>query len=160
MDVSEDAVTKVCGRRQIVDITVRVLAVLLALALLPGWLAGSASAQDAPAGSSSAPEFSTMDISLWPEHDRPEMLVIYRGLVSGGSNLPAQIDFRIPSAAGQPSAVAYFGEDGGRYNQDYTTHVDGEWIVVSFQLAASGFQVEYYAPLGLSLIHISEPTRL
>jgi hypothetical protein len=38
-------------------------------------------------------------------------------------------------------------EGGQRYNQDYTTRVEGDRLVVSFELASRGFQLEYYDPL-------------
>jgi hypothetical protein len=124
-------------------------AVLLALMVLPVWQVGSILAQDTPDSSQAALTLSAMEISLWPEHDRSGMLAIYRGSLSAGSSLPAQVEIRIPATAGQPSAVAYVGDDGGRYNQDYSTRLEGEWLVVSFELAARGFQVEYYAPLDI-----------
>jgi hypothetical protein len=39
------------------------------------------------------------------------------------------------------------GEDGGRFNQQHTTRVEGDWLVVSFELATPGFQLEYYDTL-------------
>lgn len=91
--------------------------------------------------------FSTLEISLWPEFDRPEVLVIYRGLFEEGTSLPVPVEIRIPARAGQPSAVAYVGDDGQRFNQQYTTRNEGDWLVVSFELEELGFQLEYYDPL-------------
>jgi hypothetical protein len=36
------------------------------------------------------------------------------------------------------------GEGGQRFNQEYTTRVEGEELVVSFDLPSRGFQLEYY----------------
>jgi hypothetical protein len=57
------------------------------------------------------------------------------------------VEIRIPASAGQPTAVAYVDEAGQRFNQAHTTRVDGEQLVVSFELATSGFQLEYYDEL-------------
>jgi hypothetical protein len=48
---------------------------------------------------------------------------------------------------GSPTAVAYVGEDGGRYNLQYTTRVENEEVVVAFDLPTLGFQLEYYDAL-------------
>jgi hypothetical protein len=113
---------------------------LLVLVLGLILLSGSAEAQPPP-------ELSTLDISLWPEFDRPDVLVIYRGLFASDTPLPVAVEFRIPASAGQPTAVAYVGEDGQRFNQPYETQLEGDWLVVSFELSTLGFQLEYYAPL-------------
>jgi len=103
-------------------------------------LVGVAQAQEPPS-------LSTLEISLWPEYDRPEVLVIYRGLFEEGTPLPVPVEIRIPAAVGQPTAVAYVGEDGQRFNQQYTTRVEGDWLLVSFDLGERGFQLEYYDEL-------------
>jgi hypothetical protein len=90
---------------------------------------------------------SSLDISLWPEYDRPDVLVIYRGQFAADTPLPVAVELRLPANVGQPNAVAYVGEDGQRYNQPYTTRVDGDWLVVSFELSTTAFQIEYYEPL-------------
>jgi hypothetical protein len=95
------------------------------------------------------PSLSTLEISLWPEFDRPEVLVIYRGLFEDGTALPVPVEIRIPAKVGQPTAVAYVGEDGQRFNQQYTTQNDGDWLVVSFELGELGFQLEYYDALAI-----------
>jgi hypothetical protein len=103
-------------------------------------LAGPVQAQETPT-------LSDLGISLWPEFDRPEMLVIYRGRFESDTPLPVPVEIRIPAAVGSPSAVAFVGEDGGQFNQEHTTRVEGDWLVVAFELGAPAFQVEYYAPL-------------
>jgi hypothetical protein len=90
---------------------------------------------------------SDLEISLWPEFDRPEVLVIYRGLLSSDTQLPASVEIAVPARAGQPTAVAYVGEGGQRLNQAYTTRMEGESLIVSFTLETLGFQLEYYDAL-------------
>ena len=49
---------------------------------------------------------SQLEIDLWPEFDQPSMLVIYKATLPSGVSLPVDLTFRIPLAAGSPSAVA------------------------------------------------------
>jgi len=91
-----------------------------------------------------SPTLSSLEIALWPEFDRPEMLVIYRGVFAPETSLPVPVEIRIPARVGQPAAVAYVNEGGQQFNQQYTTQVEGDWLVLSFELATPGFQLEYY----------------
>jgi hypothetical protein len=100
-----------------------------------------------PVQAQAVPTISSLDISLWPEYDRPEVLVIYRGVLSADTPLPALVELRIPSGVGQPAAVAYVDEGGQRFNQEYTTRVEDSWLIVSFDLETQGFQLEYYDTL-------------
>lgn len=90
---------------------------------------------------------STLEISLWPEFDRLETLVIQRGLFADDTPVPVPVEIRIPARVGQPSAVAFVGEEGQRFNQEYTTRVEGDWLVVVFDLPTLGYQLEYYDAL-------------
>jgi hypothetical protein len=93
------------------------------------------------------PVLSDLEISLWPEYDRPEVLVIYRGLFAEDTRLPVPVEISIPARVGQPTAVAYVGEGGQRLNQEHTTRIEGDWLVVAFELSTLGFQLEYYDAL-------------
>jgi hypothetical protein len=103
--------------------------------------------QGAQPSSDSGPTLANLEIALWPEFDRPEVLVIYRGLFAPETPLPVPVEIRIPASAGQPTAVAYVSEDGQRFNQNYATRAEGDQIVVSFELPTLGFQLEYYDAL-------------
>jgi hypothetical protein len=100
-----------------------------------------------PAQAQDIPAFSSLALSLWPEFDRPGVLVIYRGTLSADTPLPASIEIRLPARVGAPSAVAYVDQTGQRLNQQYTTRVDGDSLVVEFELQSSSFQLEYYDQL-------------
>jgi hypothetical protein len=113
---------------------------LLTLLVCLVFLAWPTQAQDIPT-------LSSLEISLWPEFDRPDMLVIYRGALAPDTPLPVPIEIRIPASVGQPNAVAYVGEGNQRFNQQYTTRQEGDFLVIAFQLVALGFQVEYYDTL-------------
>jgi len=95
----------------------------------------------------SGPTLASLQISLWPEFDRPDMLVIYTGWFAPNTTVPVPVEFRIPASAGQPSAVAWIDEGGQRISQTYTSREEGEWLVISFEVPTVGFQFEYYDEL-------------
>lgn len=114
--------------------------ILLILVLSLAVLAGSVYAQDTPT-------LTELKLSLWSEYDQPEVLVIYRGSFADDTPLPVPVEVRIPASVGRPTAVAYADEGGQTFNQEHTTRTEGEWLVVSFQLPTTRFQLEYYDTL-------------
>ena len=84
-------------------------------------------------------------VDLWPEFDRPEMLVIYKITLSL-DKIPTTLTFRIPKEAGQPYKVKVKAEDGNLYEIDYTYRVGSEWGEVTFEVDNPDFQLEYYDP--------------
>lgn len=120
---------------------------LLLLAFCLAALVGPVLAQEVQSPPEGTPTISNLEIALWSEFDRPEVLIIYRGLFASDTPLPVSVELRVPARVGRPTAVAYVGEDGGRFNQEYTTRVEDDWLVVSFELATLGFQLEYYDEL-------------
>jgi hypothetical protein len=90
--------------------------------------------------------FDKVEVAIWPEYDKPGALVIYHLALSPKVNLPADVSFRIPKAAGKPSAVAYQDVDGTLTNLNYTTTADGDWNRISFSTLAPLVQIEYYDP--------------
>ncbi len=97
-----------------------------------------------PAQAQTSPALSKLEISVWPEYDRPEVLVIYRGRFAANSPLPVTVEIRIPARVGQPHAVAWVTDEGQQFNQKYATHIEGDRLVVSFELLSGSFQLEYY----------------
>jgi len=108
---------------------------ILALLLIPA----AARAQEAPG-------FSSLEIDLWPEYDRPDVLVIYKGVLSPQTTLPAKLTLRIPVAAGEPTAVAVGADPGSVADVMHTSQVNGDWLEVSFVAAMPAIQFEYYEP--------------
>ncbi len=92
------------------------------------------------------PAIAELEVALWPEYDRPGMLVIYRINWASTMALPTEVSLRIPSAVGEPNAVAELGEDNGLYNVAYEREVHGEWALISFIAASPAAQLEYYDP--------------
>jgi hypothetical protein len=87
-----------------------------------------------------------LDIDLWPEHDRPTMLVIYHATLDDDVSLPAEVTFRIPAAAGRPHAVAVGPSPGIVGDVNFTTREAGEWVIISFIATLPAIQFEYYDP--------------
>ena len=113
---------------------------LLILVLCWVALAGLVQAQESPT-------LASLEISVWPEYDRPEVLVIYRGELDADVSLPALVEIAVPARVGQPTAMAYVDDLGQRLNQQYTTRVEGDSLIVSFELVTQSFQLEYYDAL-------------
>jgi hypothetical protein len=111
---------------------------LLSLLLTP-LLAGVSVAQ------SSAP-LAALNIALWPEYDRPEVLVIYRGQVAEDVPLPAQVSFNLPAGVETLNAVAYVDQAQGNLLNlpDYQIIEGAEGKVLSFAAPSRQFQFEYY----------------
>jgi hypothetical protein len=89
-------------------------------------------------------------VALWPEYDRPAVLVTYRLELSPEVALPAQIDLPIPADVGDPHAVAKRGTDGTLYLAPAIRIVQGEWAVIQVTTDRPQVQLEYYAPFSTS----------
>ena len=87
-----------------------------------------------------------VEIDLWPEYDRPGVLVIFRLTLSSLTTLPVDLSLRIPAASGEPYAVAGRQAEGSLFNIPYTRQVSGEWAWVNFTADVAEVQIEYYDP--------------
>jgi hypothetical protein len=85
-------------------------------------------------------------VEIWPEYDKPSVLVIYHITLSAQVSLPAAVNIRIPAAAGKPSAVAWQSTDKALYDLKYETKPAGEWTEIQFSTPAPDVQIEYYDP--------------
>jgi hypothetical protein len=92
------------------------------------------------------PAFASLMLDLWPEFDKPTMLVMYQLTLSPQVKLPAEIRMRIPASAGVPNAVANCQPDGGCFNSPYQQSRSGEWSELTFQATTPDLRVEYYDP--------------
>ena len=118
---------------------------MLAFFLLAAVLPTAASAR-AQAG----PSIELLEIVLWPEYDRPAVLVIYRVTLSPDTALPTQLTLPIPAAAGEPHAVATGTTGGELFLTNYTRAVEGDWARLTIDVDQPGVQVEFYMDLELS----------
>jgi hypothetical protein len=99
-------------------------------------------AQQAPA------ELQTLQVALWPEFDRPAVLVIYRFELAPTTPLPANLSLPVPTGIEAPHALAYLGPNGELLNiDDFSVRTAGAWNRVSFSTPGALGQLEYYADL-------------
>lgn len=97
-----------------------------------------------PAAAQADITFESLDVAIWPEYDRPDVLVIYRASLDGAVTLPAEVTLQIPVE--QPNAVAMKDMDGSLVNLNYTTEKAGNWTKITFATPVPDFQLEYYDP--------------
>jgi hypothetical protein len=99
-----------------------------------------------PFGSSAQtqPSLVSLAVDLWPEFDKPSMLVMYQFTLSPQVRLPAEIRLRIPASAGAPNAVANCQPDGSCFNAPYEQQRVGEWTELIFQATLPDLRVEFY----------------
>jgi len=110
------------------------------LALLA--LAAGPAAQQAPVG------LQHLEVALWPEFDRPAVLVIYRFELSPTTPLPARVALPIPAGAGELHALAYLDPDGQLLNiEERSFQTQDGWTTVLFSTLGLQGQLEYYADL-------------
>lgn len=115
------------------------IAALVALIFSLAFLPHAALAQDQP-------EIAALQVDIWPEYDRPDVLVIYRVTLAQSVPLPAQVSLYMPRQAEKPYNVAMQDVDGLLYNLDYSTTLEGEWLKVTFTTPSPQIQMEYYDP--------------
>jgi len=99
-----------------------------------------------PVEAQSTITFDSIEIDMWPEYDRPEMLVIYRIDLAPDVSLPAVLNIRIPAAAGEPNAVAVQELNGALLIAPYVRKVQGDWALITLTATMPGIQIEYYDP--------------
>jgi len=87
-----------------------------------------------------------VNVALWPEYDRPEMLVIYKLVWAPSVTFPLEVSLRIPAAVGEPNAVAERAVSGDLFNMAYQREVRGNWAVIRFTATMPEAQLEYYDP--------------
>lgn len=87
-------------------------------------------------------QLSALAVELWPDYDRPSMLVLLTATLPEGTALPATLTFPLPAGA-EVHAVASFNEVGALMSDvDYT--VENERLTLT--TPSNRFRVEYYAP--------------
>jgi len=87
---------------------------------------------------------SKMVINIWPEYDRPGVLVFYQITLGPQTNLPATMTIRIPKSAEKPFNVAMKDVDGRLDTLAWTMVSDGDWIKATFTTPVPEVQFEYY----------------
>ena len=89
----------------------------------------------------------SVNVSLWPEYDKAEMLVINFITLSENTTFPVQLDVRVPAdAVLHTVAVGASSDMVSDQGVEKTTVKDGEWLVISINATGPAIQLEYYDP--------------
>ena len=99
----------------------------------------------AAANAQTALTLPSAEVDLWPEYDRPDMLVIYHLTLPSSVSLPYEMTVRIPSTANL-NAIAARQPDNTLFNIPSTPQADGNWSLINFRATTPEVQVEYYDP--------------
>lgn len=111
------------------------LTIALLLALLAAGLSGAAA-------QSQATRLTELAVELWPDYDRPSMLVLLSGRLPADAALPATLSIPVPAGA-EIHAVARFNEANALIS-DVTYDVENGLLTLT--TPSDSFRVEYYAP--------------
>jgi len=89
-----------------------------------------------------------LKISIWPEFDKPTVLVLLDGILADPSNLPRPVSVFIPSDA-QLSVATWTNPDGSFAPEQpaQQTQQDDGYTRVTFTITQPQFHVEYYHDL-------------
>lgn len=99
------------------------------------------------AGAASQMTIAQLKVDIWPEFDRPNVLVIYHITLSSDISLPATMTLHIPGQTGGPSNLAMKDADGLLYNLDYKNPVlENGLLAITFTTPTPDIQLEYYDP--------------
>ncbi len=94
------------------------------------------------AAQTSANQLTSLAVELWPDYDRPAVLVLLTGELPAATALPATVTIPLPGEA-DVNAVARFDDTGTLLSDvDYTTSA-GQLTLTT---PATRFRIEYYAP--------------
>ena len=109
-------------------------ALLLVLLVVP---AISAFAQD------TGVTLSSWNIEVWPEYDKPSVLVIYNGQVAEGTSFPQTMTVPLPAGA-VVNAVADVDDAGSLFSLEWSSKDTAKGQNVVFELDKPQFVVEFY----------------
>ena len=87
-------------------------------------------------------QLDTLTVELWPDYDRPAMLVLLTGTLPASATLPATVTIPLPAGA-EVNAVARFNDVDVLVTDVEWTQGDGEMTLTT---PARSFHVEYYSP--------------
>ncbi|UCD78222.1 MAG: zinc ribbon domain-containing protein, partial [Desulfobacterales bacterium] len=86
----------------------------------------------------------SLDIEIWPDYDKPSVLVLLTGTLPGDTPLPATVSLPLPEAA-QLNAVARIDGNDGNMIDDILWSTDSP-NTLTFSTPDLRFRVEYYLP--------------
>jgi hypothetical protein len=86
---------------------------------------------------------SQVQVDLWPDLDRPSVLVLITASLPDAATYPATVQFRLPA---EPSAVAGMTADGEMLNAPFDTLAEGDTYLIQVETSEQIVRVEYYYP--------------
>ena len=86
----------------------------------------------------------TLDLEIWPDYDKPSVLVLLTGTLPGDTRFPASVTLPLPPAA-QLNAVARIDSKDGNMKDDIFSSTDPPGTL-TFITPDLQFRVEYYLP--------------
>jgi hypothetical protein len=93
-----------------------------------------------------AASLESLAVDIWPDYDRPSVLILLTGVLPAGVSLPATVSLPVPDN-GELTAVARISADGTLFSDiDFDESVPGE---VRLTTPDPRFRVEYYFPYTL-----------
>ncbi|HET7009553.1 MAG TPA: zinc ribbon domain-containing protein [Anaerolineales bacterium] len=93
------------------------------------------------------PRVEQLTVSMWPEFDRPDLLVIYRIRLASDAPLPTQLSVSLPESFSALNAVATVGPQGTLLNANYTQQTRNGTTVLVIDSDSLDIQVEFYTPI-------------
>jgi len=90
--------------------------------------------------------FSLVTVDIWPEYDRPAVLMIYHITLAPDTIFPASLSLRIPLGV-EINAVAVVDANGNLINTSYDSAIKAPWSVLTINTTSPRVQVEYYTAL-------------
>jgi hypothetical protein len=93
------------------------------------------------------PRLASLEVALWPEYDRPAVLVMLHGRLVPNAALPATVHLPMPVEAGKPHAVAKRTPDGRLLLVSHTVSVTGESAIINVLTDEPEIWLEYYVDL-------------
>lgn len=93
------------------------------------------------------PRFARLHVSLWPEYDRPAVLVMLQASLAGDVEVPVTVTLPMPARVGTPHAVATQAAGGTLVLAGHTIDVEGDWARVKVPTDMREVRLEYYADL-------------
>jgi hypothetical protein len=90
----------------------------------------------------------SLKVSIWPEYDRPGVLVLYEARVSAEAETPAVLRLPLPDMVDAPHAVAALYPDG-QLDDNVEWHIvqDGVRTFLDVETPTTGVWVEFYSAL-------------
>ncbi|MFQ5793211.1 MAG: hypothetical protein ACE5JI_22295 [Acidobacteriota bacterium] len=93
------------------------------------------------------PRLARLEVALWPEYDRPAVLVMLQGWLTTDTALPATVRLPMPAQAGRPHAVAKRTPDGMLLLAQHRVDFEGKWARVNLMTDVREVRLEYYVDL-------------